>query len=158
MSFDLQEHKIHNNASLVMEHRSEEKWREVMTCDVSPVAMFLFWFWFWLMGQSYLGQRIYYDILQGFVNIGGVLDGVVAFIWEYILVMIRWRWQMQNRIAVFEGFSLRELIKKRGVPMTEAQLHFLKLISDLQVPESCLLIILGTIFGRFCFMSHIIIR
>ena len=80
------------------------------------------------MGQSYLGQRIYYNILQGFVNIGGVLDGVVAFIWEYILVMIRWRWQMQNRIAVFEGFSLRELIKKRGVPMTEAQLHFLKLI------------------------------
>ena len=25
--------------------RSEEKWREVMTCDVSPVAMFYFLFW-----------------------------------------------------------------------------------------------------------------
>ena len=34
--------KIFKEVKIVKEvKRSEEKWREVMTCDVSPVAMFI---------------------------------------------------------------------------------------------------------------------
>ena len=43
--------------------RSEEKWREVMTCDVSPVAMFLMFFMFF-QAAAFTGDRLYVGLTQ----------------------------------------------------------------------------------------------